>query len=461
MKRKILTNLIVVTLVMGLAIGVGMAQTQNIPKVGLVLDKDTYAYGEKIRMVLTLGNAGGEIITTKGFMARPFHLFLTFTDPDGLVINSYLLKDTPLQDPPPPGVSLIARKLEQAEAIERILTAWAWENIIPNAHDYYTLTKPGKYTVKAQIPHRRYPLEAIINQDYAKIGFHDWQGALESRTAFFNILPEGTASGNLTVRVAKHTVGGGNQPGSTKEPLSGVLIKVFKISEDDICMSSFGSLQYGYSWHNYDSMWSTCAPAASGTTAGDNEPMPAGTVSFSLEPGNYIVIGQYDPDTTPNSGDEILMGVSAEGLDSGETMNKYLQVLVKSDGKKVPAKYTVITGSELMIIEPEYIEWDGTQELYPFVFQGVGDWGVTTSVTPPEGFVADHNSLSTEVISEVKVLQFIITDVGSKWEHTKVDHRIKHKGNSQTIRSKVGIKLSERLSKKKGIDTFGEESHGK
>jgi len=65
------------------------------------------------------------------------------------------------------------------------------------------------------------------------------------------------------------------------------------------------------------------------------------------------------------------------------------------------------------------------------------------------------------VISEVKVLQFIITDVGSKWEHTKVDHRIKHKGNSQTIRSKVGIKLSERLSKKKGIDTFGEESHGK
>jgi hypothetical protein len=172
------------------------------------------------------------------------------------------------------------------------------------------------------------------------------------------------------------------------------------------------------------------------------------------------VIGLYDPDTKI-TGDEILMGVSAGGLDPGETMNKYLQLIVKADGKKVPAKYTVVTGSELMIIEPEYIEWDGTQELYPFVFQSIGDWGVTTSVKPPEGFVADRNSLSTEVISEIRALQFLITDVGSKWEHTKVEHKIKHKGKSQTIKSNIGIKLSEKLSKQKGIDIFGEENDKK
>jgi hypothetical protein len=142
-------------------------------------------------------------------------------------------------------------------------------------------------------------------------------------------------------------------------------------------------------------------------------------------------------------------------------MNKYLQVIVKADGKKVPAKYTVITGSELMIIEPEYVEWDGTQELYPFVFQSVGDWGVTTSVKPPEGFVADRNSLSTEVISEIRALQFVITDVGSKWEHTKVEYRIKHKGKSETVRSAVGVKLSERLARQKGLGVYGHEDQGK
>ena len=457
MKKKLFTVLGVFMLVSGMTVGFGTAQP-NIPKVGLVLDKDTYAYGEKIRMVLTLGNAGDEIITTKGFKARPFHLFLTITDPDGLVINSYLLKDTPLPDPPPPSVKEISGKLEQVEPIERIPAAWALENIIPNAHDYYKLTKPGKYSVKAQIPHRRFPKSAIIPPDYAKLGSQDWQAALESIPAFFTILPQGTASGNLNVRVEKHTVGSGNKPGSTKEPISGMPVKVFDMS--DGCVSSFGSQQYGFSWHNYDSIWSTCAPVVFGITAGDNEAVPKGTVRFSLAPGDYILIGQYDPDTNI-TGDEILMGVSAGGLDPGETMNKYLQLIVKADGKKVPAKYTVITGSELMIIEPEYIEWDGTQELYPFVFQSIGDWGVTTSVAPPEGFVADRSSLSTEVISEIRALQFIITDIGSKWEHTKVEHKIKHKGKSQTIKSNIGIKLSEKLSKQKGIDIFGEENDKK
>ena len=84
----------------------------------------------------------------------------------------------------------------------------------------------------------------------------------------------------------------------------------------------------------------------------------------------------------------------------------------------MPAKSKRFTGSDLLVIEPEYVEWSSDTELYPFVFDSVGDWDVTTSVTPPEGFVSDYDALSATVDSDVKAVQFTITDVGSKWVPT-------------------------------------------
>ncbi len=101
-----------------------------------------------------------------------------------------------------------------------------------------------------------------------------------------------------------------------------------------------------------------------------------------MNPGNYLVIGRYDPNPAV-SDDEIYIGVSVGQVNSGQTVQKYLQVIVKADGKKVPAKYTIKTGSELLIIEPEYSEWDGSQELYPFIFESIGDWTITTFEKSP------------------------------------------------------------------------------
>jgi hypothetical protein len=113
------------------------------------------------------------------------------------------------------------------------------------------------------------------------------------------------------------------------------------------------------------------------------------------------------------------------------------------------AKYRRQTGSELLIIEPEYVEWDSTQELYPFIFESVGDWEVTTSVSPPEGFISNQNSLSADVNSETEAVQFTITDIGSKWTKTGVTHKIKHKGKTKTIKSTIGIKCAKQLAKEK------------
>ena len=57
-------------------------------------------------------------------------------------------------------------------------------------------------------------------------------------------------------------------------------------------------------------------------------------------------------------------------------------MIQEANGKQVPARYTKLTGSELLIIEPEYVLWDDTDQLYPFVFETIGDWSVTTSVAP-------------------------------------------------------------------------------
>jgi len=114
-----------------------------------------------------------------------------------------------------------------------------------------------------------------------------------------------------------------------------------------------------------------------------------------------------------------------------------------------------------LITEPEYIEWNSTQEFYPFFFESIGDWGVTTSVSPPEGFVTDHDALSTDVNSEIESLQFTITDVGSKWEETGVTYELKHNGKIEVFGSKIGIKLSRKLAKEKGQGVYGDtESPG-
>jgi hypothetical protein len=141
----------------------------------------------------------------------------------------------------------------------------------------------------------------------------------------------------------------------------------------------------------------------------------------------------------------------------GAPVYKQLQIIVNAKNEKVPAKYRRFAGSELLVIEPEYVEWDGTEELYPFVFDSVGDWSVTTAITPPEGFVADFPNLAEKVSSEVGAVQFTITDIGSRWIPTDVEFTITHKKQTRTMKDKVGIKLSKRLAEQKGISIYGEE----
>ena len=97
----------------------------------------------------------------------------------------------------------------------------------------------------------------------------------------------------------------------------------------------------------------------------------------------------------------------------------------------------------------------GSQELYPFVFEAVGDWEVSTAVAPPEGFVSDYDSLAEQVVNEIEAVQFTITDIGSDWVPTQAKHTVSHGGRRQVILSRVGVRLASDLAQQKGLDRSG------
>ncbi len=94
-----------------------------------------------------------------------------------------------------------------------------------------------------------------------------------------------------------------------------------------------------------------------------------GQCTIDVPPGDYVIIAADATKTVlPDP-----LGVSASDVVCGEVKQKHLQQIVKADGKKVPGKTTRLTGSELLIIEPEFVVWDATEQLYPFVLDSIGD----------------------------------------------------------------------------------------
>jgi len=250
----------------------------------------------------------------------------------------------------------------------------------------------------------------------------------------------------LTVNAVKHTVGTGDHPNTTKTPITNMTVKVYSKASGS-CAAG-----YGVSWQNYPSIWGDggkppCLAVAQALT--DN----TGKAAFDLPKGDYLIIGKFVEGSDP----ALYVGVSVGAILPGTSVYKQLQVIQNAKNEKVPAKYRRLTGSELLIIEPEYVEWDSTQELYPFIFDSVGDWSVTTAVSPPEGFVSDYKNLSEVVKSGVEAVQFTITDIGSKWVPTGVTFTVKHKGKTTKLTDKIGLKLTPELAKKKGLSIYGQQ----
>jgi len=182
---------------------------------------------------------------------------------------------------------------------------------------------------------------------------------------------------------------------------------------------------------------------------------------------DYIVIGStlsFDDMRSGEEPDALYSGDRVRNLRAGEQKIVKLRRLRLFSGKIVPAKYLEEYGSYLAIIEPEYMDWESDQEQYPFVLEGEGDWSVTTSIEPPEGFVSDYSRLSAEIDDTTAAIQFTLTDMGSDWSATSVKHEIKHKGKFTVRGSTVPMfdkKKGKRDDRGKGNDKRGGNDKGK
>jgi hypothetical protein len=242
---------------------------------------------------------------------------------------------------------------------------------------------------------------------------------------------------NIHVEVASHQVGSGTHPGSTKTPLTNLTVCAYDKSEGSCPRTVCG----GISHQHYQCILDDCSPVNCCVTNSNGE------CTINLPPGDYIVVsGEATKTILPDP-----LGVSASDLVCGETKQKHLQQIIKSNGGKVPAKTTRLTGSELLIIEPEYVIWDNTVQPYPFVFETIGDWTVTATVAPPEGFVADYPALTADVDNELEAVQFTIEEVGSDLVPTRTTFNIIHNGRRKEVKSSVDILLTPDYAKSRGF----------
>jgi hypothetical protein len=154
----------------------------------------------------------------------------------------------------------------------------------------------------------------------------------------------------------------------------------------------------------------------------------------------YVVIGRatnFDYIKTAVAPDPLYSSYPVVTATAGTTRSVPLSIVATFNGKIVPGKRIEEYGSYLAIVEPEFMDWTDSVEQYPFVLVAEGDWGVETSVTPPDGFVSNEPVLTTEVVDNVSALQFTLTDIGSDWTETGITHVIKHKGETRIRTSAV------------------------
>ncbi len=256
---------------------------------------------------------------------------------------------------------------------------------------------------------------------------------------------------NIFVTAVRHTVGSGSHPGSTKEPLVDIEICAYDKSDGSCARTECGGISHQHYWciavgedTDGDGVIDIgpCQPVNCCTTDANGE------CTINLPPGDYIIISadatrQVLPDP---------LGVSASDLLCGEVMQKHLQQIVTAAGRKLPGKTTRRTGSELLITEPEFVVWDDTMQPYPFIFESVGSWCVTTGVAPPDGFVSDSDSLNAAVSNEIQAVQFMITEVGSQLVRTETTFDLFHMGGRRLVESSVGIKLTPEYAVSRGFD---------
>ena len=241
---------------------------------------------------------------------------------------------------------------------------------------------------------------------------------------------------SILVKLRRYVLGFGRRPSFSKQPIADTEVCAYDRSAGSCaeteCPQFFGKFQC---------IVDNCEPVNCATTDAN------GYAEIDVPPGKYFVIAKdLSQILLPDP-----IGHPVSRVDCGETEFARMFQIVRGDGRRFACRMRRFTGSELLVVEPEEMIWDDTQQEYPFVFESVGDWDVTVGVEPPDGFVADVESITENVSDEEEVIQFEVTEVGSDLIPTRTTFDIVHKGQRIQVNSQVNIKLTEKYARSRGF----------
>ena len=203
------------------------------------------------------------------------------------------------------------------------------------------------------------------------------QGVSTDLGAYEYALGTPPSASSIIVKADKHHIQTGSHPGSTKEPYVGLTVNVY--DKSDSCVAG-----YDFSWQWYSSIVSNCTAYRTDSTVYSASAGSA-VATIGVDAGEYLVIGVGVDGTDKH------LGTSATVAED-ERVEKYLQQLITAAGKKISGKSHKHEGSLLLITEPEYVEWDSTEELYPFIFETLDHWGVLVEVETPRALYLINQS---------------------------------------------------------------------
>jgi hypothetical protein len=441
------------------------AQNQAPLKARVAFLKSTFNLdlNEPISAIITLQNpsATTPVFTQKDFSQLEFHLNLYFKGPgpDGGLITPSTGAGSSSPTPSVPPVKVKAERLEEG---------WLLNIPINEVRDYYPLSEPGKYQVWLEMPVVQYDPNKIEQIDCDNdtiidycVPYNDviWDDPIYSYDVALGIEPvaitltrmEPEVVSDIRITGTEFYFDEGSKPKVTQRPLSGVEVRLYKISDCEV---------FGITKVNYKTYASILTNSNIPFLLAD-EFAPGEYICPTVAQDEYVVIGYGNADTSyRHIGSSATIGMDDPNWGKGDIVTNLI-LMTDMRGRKSPGKSQKLKGSELLIVQPEYVEWDTNQEIYPFGFVSDGDWEVEVSVEPPKGFEADQKKISEVLSSEAKAVQFTITDKGGAWEPAKVKIKAKHKKNIKEIDSEIGVKLSKKLAKDKGLTVWGEDPDDK
>jgi hypothetical protein len=129
---------------------------------------------------------------------------------------------------------------------------------------------------------------------------------------------------------------------------------------------------------------------------------------------------------------------------------RFVKILKKDGSVKYEAGHRkIVKGSELYIDSPDYVVWDGNEELYPFIFSSDTNWSLNVCINVPAGYeivgvldvdgniVSSSNCMQTLIAGEEKVLLFRVLETGSPEPDLSFSLEAEHEGKKTKIESEI------------------------